>query len=772
MKGASAPRWLPVAAAAAGVVLPVWAWWLERPPAPLGADAPAQRFSAERAVEQLEQFAVRPHMTGSEEHARVREYLVGELRALGFETEVQQATVVTTLGGLVRAATVRNIVARRRGVASTGGVALASHYDSQQLTPGAGDDGAGIAATLEALRALNEGEPLRNDLYVVITDAEELGLLGARAFVDEHRWWPGITVLLSFEARGAAGPSVMFETNDDNGWVVRELARADPYPSGSSLYYEVYRRLPNDTDFSVYKRAGAIGLNFALAERADVYHRPADSIENLSRASLQHHGEHALALSRHFGELDLEQATTAPNAVFFHFPGIGLVSYPFAWVGVLSLLAVVFAGAVVERGFRRRRLTVTGVLAGLGMSVAGIALAAGGGWVLWLLVRPWHHELGSLQGRAFYSERWYGLAIAALAIAAVAAALALARRRFALTSLVAGALLGPIAVALVTWWYAPGVSMLLLWPVVLATGALAYLLSRPAPWHPDGADLAALVVLSAPVVLLLFPLAWTVYAGLSVAAAPLLAGCIALMLVLLLPLLELAGRPHGLWLPAAALGLMLAFTTVGIIDARPGAARPRPSDLVYVLDREDGSASWATMQPADDGWIERFVPAGAASGDLAPFLAGNRRPYRLAPALALNAPRAAVRVIDDAVNAGTRRLRLEIESAVAPELLSISPGRGSQLELIAINDVAVPRLLDAGARTGWLLQHFGTPPGGVLTVELRTDPRVTGLELALVEFLMRLPPVAGVDTERPPGWVAHAGRLSDVSMFRQVIAIE
>jgi hypothetical protein len=768
----AATRWLGPAAVAVGVVLAVWAWSLDRPPAPLSADAPAVQFSAARARVQLEHIAARPHMAGSAEHARVRDYVLGELRALGYETEVQETTVLVPGRRVVRAVTVRNILARKRGSASTGGVAIASHYDSEQLAPGAGDDGAGVAVTLEALRALEAEETLRNDLYVLITDAEEHGLIGARGFVGEHAWWSEITVLLNFEARGSAGQSVMFETNSDNGWVVREFARADPYPTGSSLYYEIYQRLPNDTDFSIYKRAGVTGLNFALAEGADAYHRPTDSVENLSMGSLQHHGEHALAMTRHFGDLDLGVATTAPDVVFFRFVGLGLVSYPYAWVGVLTLLALLFAVGVGTTGFRRRRLRITGLVAGLVMSAAAVGAAAALAWLLWQSVSGAHHELGSISGRALYNEAWYGLAVVCIAVGSVAGLFGLARLRFDAASLAAGGVIMPLALALASWWFAPGLSMLFLWPSVFAVGAVRHLLSGSAERVLGGDDLVVLGVLSAPVVLVLFPLVWTIYVGLNISVAPIIAAFAVLLLILLLPLFELAGQEDRRWLPATAFGLAIAFALVGVIDARPGPGRPIPSDLVYALDRETGAAVWATMQGGDDGWIERFVGDDAEAGDLAGFLAGNPRAYRRSPAPLLDSPRATIRVIADGTNGRVRTVRFEVASAIGPELMLVSPSGSSDLRLAAINGVQVPGRAGSESENGdWLLQHFGEPPGGVLTLDVQTERLDAPLEVVLVEFLMRLPPAPGFAVARPPGWVAHGARLTDVSLFRQVVTI-
>jgi len=278
-------------------------------------------------------------------------------------------------------------------------------------------------------------------------------------------------------------------------------------------------------------------------------------------------------------------------------------------------------------------------------------------------------------------------------------------------------------------------------------------------------------ILAVPTVLLLFPLVWALYIGLSISAAPLIAASAALLILLLLPLVEIAGRPNRVWLPAATLGLALAFAVAGVIDARPGPTRPRPTDLVYALDRDAGTAFWATTTPPGDRWIERFVGDDAAQQDLNSFRLPVRYPYRLAPVPLVDAPPAATRWVADTIDEGVRRLRLEIESAVAPELVELFPATGGRLRLTAVNGMPVDA--PAGSIDGaWQMHHYGRPPGGVLTVDLETGELDGRIDLVLVELLMRLPPVPGFDTERPPGWTANVRRPTDMTLFRQRIVLQ
>lgn len=774
MSSARSSRWLAFAAVAAGILAALLAWWVDRPPAPRPATAPLEVFSAERALGVLAEVARAPHMSGSAEHDRVREIVVRALAELGFEADVQEATLVVPFGRLHHAVTVRNVIARKRGTASTGGVALASHYDTEQLTPGAGDDGAAIAATLEALRALSHGTALRNDLYVLVTDAEELGLLGARAFVEQHPWWPEIDVLLNFDARGAAGASAMFETSADNGWIVRELARADPYPVASSLYFEIYERMRRDTDFTIYKRAGVAGLNFALAEGADKYHRPTDTIENLSKASLQHHGEHALALAQHFGALDLAVPKQAPNVVYFNVPGFGIVSYGFGLAIAFLIAVLAFSGFVMRTGIAARVLTWTGLATGLGVLVAAAALAAGVAGLLLRLIAAVHHESGSLVSRELYEESWYGFAVACIGVAAYATVYGFARPRVGAASLAAGAALAPLALAVVATALAPGVSMLFVWPSLCAAVALAWLVARPEARvsgisrdEPFGvADIAIFAVCAAGAILVFFPLVWAVYIGFSIAGAPVLAVAVVLMLASIVPLLEVAARAQRWWFPAAASGLAVVFTIIGAIGARPGPDRPVPEDLVYVLDRDSREAFWATSRPSGGAWLSSFFGDVTRPGELGAFLI-ERGPYRLAPAPLVDFARTEVAVLGESTDADPRTVRVAIRPALAPELLTIAPVAGSGSRLRAVNGVAVSPGTSAD-RPDWRLQHFGRPPNGVLALDLEIQGEGP-VELAVVEGVMRLPSLP--DIERPPEVTPHANRPTDMSLFRQVVRI-
>src|ERR1017187_600062 len=345
-----AARWTLLAALALWLLV---SWSLNPRPAPVPATAPPQDFSAERAMAHVAEIARMPHPVGSTEHDRVRDYIRGEFQKLGLDAQLETGTGEFSGRGHHVSGPVENIVARLPGTANTRSVMLAGHYDSVRTGPGAGDDGHAVGVLLETLRALRSSPPLRNDVIFLITDGEERGMLGASLFMREHPWRHDPGVVLNFEARGTGGPSYMFETSPGNAWMIRSLQAAVPRAEATSVAYEIYRRMPNDTDLTVFKGGGLAGMNFAFIEHPEFYHHPQDDVAHLDRRSVQEQGRFALSLTRAFGNQDLT-APRSGDAVYFPTRLTSLIVYPGGWVMPIAWIAMLVLAAALWFGRRVR----------------------------------------------------------------------------------------------------------------------------------------------------------------------------------------------------------------------------------------------------------------------------------------------------------------------------------------------------------------------------------------------------------------------------------
>jgi hypothetical protein len=338
-----------------------------RAPAPVPASAPASEFSAIRALAAMHRVLKddTPHPTGSEANEAVRGRILEELRQLGYHPQVQTAF---ECGALIHCAMVYNVVARLDGTQAdpdaSDAVLLAAHYDSVPAGPGDSDDGSGVAAVLEIARALKARPPPRHSIVLLIDDGEEAGLLGARAFVDFHPWAKNVRAAVNLDARGTSGPSLMFETGSANNWAVGVFARSASRPATTSIAYTLYKQLPEDTDFTIFKAAGIQGLNFAFISNESHYHTPLDNSANISLSSLQHHGDNALPSIVALANSDLANPPQR-EAVFFDLFGRVLVHWPASRSLPVAFIVTILLLAQTAWMIRNNRLALREFLWGM-----------------------------------------------------------------------------------------------------------------------------------------------------------------------------------------------------------------------------------------------------------------------------------------------------------------------------------------------------------------------------------------------------------------------
>lgn len=358
------------------------------------------KFSAERAMTHVEKIAKKPHYIGSDYHSSVRNYIVNQLQDIGLTVHTQNAYVVNTNKVMTNPV---NILARIPGTnpEPKSDLLVMAHYDSDpHAALGAADDAASVAAILEGLRVLQKDEfKPENNLIVCITDAEEIGLLGAQLFVEQHPWAENVGLVLNFEARGTSGPSnTILETNSGNRKLVNLYADARPnFPMASSLMYEIYKTLPNDTDATVFREEKDIpSFFFAFIDGHYNYHTAADKPENLDINSLAHQGSYFMSLVPAFANQDLSQLTDHHNEVFFNFPFFKLVHYDYQWIIPLLLLAWIGFFVLLIFGLRSKRLQAKSLLMGalpfLLSLVLSVAIAYWG-WQWIMKIYPQYQEI-------------------------------------------------------------------------------------------------------------------------------------------------------------------------------------------------------------------------------------------------------------------------------------------------------------------------------------------------------------------------------------------
>jgi hypothetical protein len=324
-------------------------------PSPKTSVAEPEEFSAQRARTMLQEFLGDgvAHRLGSSANEAVRGRIVRTLTRLGYKPEVQTGFVCDS----GYCAEVSNIIAILPGD-DPNVVLLVSHYDSVAVGAGASDDGVGVATVLEVAESLKRSHRLRHSVGFLIDDGEEAGLLGAQFFISDNPVAKNVQAVVNLDARGTSGPSLMFETGTANEALVDLYAKSVKRPRTSSIYYLLYKLLPNDTDFSVFKDRGYQGFNLAFIGDPARYHTPTDDLAHVEIATLKHEGDSAISLIRALANTDLSSLRNT-EAVYFDFLSWWTIHWAVLWSRVCSvvvvLLMLTMAGWCVKRRLTRAR---------------------------------------------------------------------------------------------------------------------------------------------------------------------------------------------------------------------------------------------------------------------------------------------------------------------------------------------------------------------------------------------------------------------------------
>jgi hypothetical protein len=588
--------------------LAFWACSRMLTPPDIAQEPDALAYSSERALSHVRHIAAEPHPVGSPAHAAVAGYLLEQIAALGYRAEIQETLASARFDlpqPFVKAARIKNILVRIDGNAHQGAVLIAGHYDSAENAPGAADDGAAVASMLEVLRILKQSAPPQNDLIFLFSDAEELGLLGSRAFVEQHPWAKDCRIALNFEARGNSGMLLMFETSEPNARLIGHYAEAAVQPVASSLMFSFYKKLlHNDTDFSVFRAAGIPGMNFAFIEGWTDYHTRLDNPERLDMRTLALQGQNMLHLARHFADADLSALRQKGNLGYFNLPFGKLFLFSlddqFPLLATATLLLAFGLLVAVEAVHRRHRLMH--YFPQMAIFLLQIGAIAGINFAFHALIMRVYANYRWLPEP--YNAEFYFYAACCLTAASFMLLHAGLRRWLKLREYAAGVLCLWFAAAIylalefpggVFFAVAPGALMAVAWTLGLfLNGMRATFLTG---------------LCSAAIWIVVVPTLYLAHHALGFHADRLLMIIAASTLALVSPALDLLYAAFGRTLPSLFLAVSLILLIWADRLAGFSADRPQPDSIVYAWDSASNTARWLSYDAEPDDWTRQFLGA-------------------------------------------------------------------------------------------------------------------------------------------------------------------
>lgn len=662
-------------------------------------------FSQSRALSHLQKLSEHRHHVGSEKHATARDYIVDELRALGLDVQVQKQSIVRRHGSY-RSTTAENIVARIKGHSNGPSLGLISHYDSGvHSSYGAADAGSGVATILEAIRVfIHRAQQPRNDIIIIITDAEEVGLLGAQAFVERHPWSKDLGLVLNFEARGSGGPSYMLiESNNGNAELIRHFSKVDlANPQANSLMYGIYKHLPNDTDLTVFRESGNInGFNFAFIDDHFDYHTARDTVANLDLSTLNHQAQYLIGSLEYFSSIDLSQLTSDIDHVYFNAPALGMLHYPSSWGIPLLIISAALALILIGYNVHTRELKISGLFLGLFGIVIQITAIIGFSFGTMALLETTFVQINdSPHGFPYMGHGlMWGLLAATLLIWYFSCGILIrysSDKEMLSSSIIVWVLLNTaIAVYL-------SVAGFFIIPLIVGTLLLLVKTFSKSLYTPLLASF-----LLAPVILVFFPLipSFTIGLGLNNIWIS------SLLLVLLLTLFSfLKGE--------IAWQKLITFTLIVIIIASFVQAislstydsdRKKPSSLIYIQDEKQEKAWIASYNKHLDAYTSEHFNKPLAEFDKNDLYPVNRKssPNWVQERTTLDLKSAAVNTELNHLEDGIE-LTLYIQNQRGSHLYQIAGAQGLKIKSLAVNGYKLKdeKLSYTVSPRGLLLSHF------------------------------------------------------------------
>jgi len=416
-------------------------------------------ISVERALEHIEFIAQEPHVMGTPEIERVREYLIETLTGVGLEPETLTVETPDYFGAPGGTVDVTDVLVRIPGSGDGEAILFMAHYDTVPSTPGANDNSTAVAALLEVGRVLASEPTPPNDVILLFTDGEEpTPRFGAWGFAEYHPWFADVALAVNLEGVGVAGPTMLVEMSGPKDELISRLANAAPDLVAFSFMTQTADLIGGPvSDFDVFRDADVPGFGFAYMRGVSIYHTSRDAIDVANVNGLAHDISLSLGIARNFGSLEIGNATN--DAVFFTVPFGFVVRYS-ATGAIVSLAAalLLLVGALWSRV--RRGTSVRRLLSGLGLVLLGALAALVVATVVWVGLVNLRSDMGVVEGYAY---------LAAL-VGLTGGAWYLVERRSPISGSDAGGglLITWLVLAVVAGAFQPAIGYLFVWPAIAA----------------------------------------------------------------------------------------------------------------------------------------------------------------------------------------------------------------------------------------------------------------------------------------------------------------
>ena len=392
--------------------------WQATPPLPPG-ESSAYYPAYQRMLTNIENFTRKPHTSGSAEIEKVRGQIIAEIEDMGLTPIVEEHRyTMPEIDDLIIASwgidfeklwavqagwwmenfgidnpddafarwflldengnlNLHNILVKLESPGVDSAILFLSHYDSAPESPGASDSMQTVCAQLEALRSHANNTNLQTNIYFLFTDAEEQGMLGAWAFVAAHpEMKEQIDVIVDMDSGGGGGLVFLGQISPKYS-IAQMMLKSGARPLTSSLAIAIGSK--GTTNFEAFRQNGYDnGVSFDASFNKQNLHTPADSYQNMDKATAWHFLHIALSLADYAANNSLASINDSPReGVYFpFFPRYNvLMTLPAAYMLAALPCILALAWAVLRIKTKRFKVSLSNIVMGLLMILTIVTAA-------------------------------------------------------------------------------------------------------------------------------------------------------------------------------------------------------------------------------------------------------------------------------------------------------------------------------------------------------------------------------------------------------------
>jgi len=382
----------------------------------------------------------------------------------------------------------------------------------------------------------------------------------------------------------------MFETGENSGWLVKHYANTTPAALSSSLFYEVYKVLPNDTDLTIFKEHGLQGLNFAHAERLPHYHTPLDNLANLNKGSLQHHGDNVWGVLKSILNTDLNKVEQG-NLVYTDVLGQFVIHWDEASSLWISLTLVTLFLLLAYRRQKASKLDLKALLKTCVGILLILVVSAVTAFIIQKLVlmlgsshAPWRANNLPMQ-----IAIWVGVSLTGLTVAKWLS------KNSQPIDLAIGVLLTWVILSLITSLFLPGISFLFILPSLIGLTTLLVISLLPSSGNKQtlsNIEVGGLITIILAVAIFFMPMAYVLEIMVSYEMAIAIGLMLSFIISSFIPLLALDFESKRAFNKLSVAHIIIVTIAVSwtSLQAPFTSFMPQPLNMLYLQTNVDSAS--------------------------------------------------------------------------------------------------------------------------------------------------------------------------------------